>query len=177
MKWCTLIHAVYVLYPWLQRLLCLSVYTADLFHQQTNGNNSARQTRDTTTNTWIAYGNSTWRASKYKVYKLHQRYILKKGWPQWHIYPPFQAHSATQVCTGIRQTIFFCLCFSLFFIWHSPLIAKDYIFSSNIFYTAADCCHTQEFAASAGSSLQLWWHDWRLPLPACHSREWSCQWE
>ena len=29
--------------------------------------------------------NSTWRASKYKVYKLHQRYILKKGWPQWHI--------------------------------------------------------------------------------------------
>ena len=27
--------------------------------------------------------------------------------PQWHIYPPFLAHSATQVCTGIRQNPFF----------------------------------------------------------------------
>ena len=36
--------------------------------QQTKGNNSARQTRDATTKTGIAYGNSTWRASKYKVY-------------------------------------------------------------------------------------------------------------
>ena len=25
------------------------------------------------------------------------------GCPQWHLYPPFQAHSATPVCTGIRQ--------------------------------------------------------------------------
>ena len=24
----------------------------------------------------------------------------KKKCPQWHIYPPFQTHSATQVCTG-----------------------------------------------------------------------------
>ena len=24
------------------------------------------------------------------IYILHQRYILKKGCPQWHIYPPFQ---------------------------------------------------------------------------------------
>ena len=46
------------------------------FKHQTKGNNSARQTRDTTTKTWIAYGNSTWHASKYKIYKLHQRYIL-----------------------------------------------------------------------------------------------------
>ena len=30
-----------------------------------------RQTRDTTTKTCIAYGNSTWHASKYNVYKLH----------------------------------------------------------------------------------------------------------
>ena len=31
--------------------------------------------------------------SKYKLHKLHQRHILKKGCPQWHICPPFQAHS------------------------------------------------------------------------------------
>ena len=47
--------------------------------QQTKGNNSARQTRDTTTKTGIAYVISIWRASKYELYKLHQRYILKKG--------------------------------------------------------------------------------------------------
>ena len=41
------------------------------------GNNSARQARDTTTETWTAHGNSTWRASKHKVDKLHQSYILK----------------------------------------------------------------------------------------------------
>ena len=35
--------------------------------------NRARQTRDTTTMTWIACGNSTWRASKYKVYKFRHR--------------------------------------------------------------------------------------------------------
>ena len=35
-----------------------------LFFQQTKGNNSAQQTRDTTTKTWIAYDNSTRRASK-----------------------------------------------------------------------------------------------------------------
>ena len=83
-----------------------SVWWTQSLTQQTKGNNSARQTRNTTTKTWIAYGNSTWRASKYKVYKLHQRYILKKGCPQWYVYPPFQAHSATQVCTGIQQKQF-----------------------------------------------------------------------
>ena len=57
--------------------------------QQTKGNNSARQTRDATTKTGIAYGNSTWRASKYKVYKLHQSTSSKKGCPQWHLFPPF----------------------------------------------------------------------------------------
>ena len=68
------------------------------------GNNSARQTRDTTTRTWIAHGNSTWRASKYKVQKLHQRYMFKtkqkKECPQWQIYPPFR-HTRRQVCTGL----------------------------------------------------------------------------
>ena len=44
--------------------------------------------------------------SKYMECKLHQRYMLKKGRPQWPTYPPFQAHSATQVCTGIRQNQF-----------------------------------------------------------------------
>ena len=83
--------------------------------QQTKGNNSARQTRDTTTKTWIAYGNSIWPASKYKVNKLHQRFILKKGCSQCLTYPPFQAHSATQVCTGIRQNQFF-----LFKAGHGP---------------------------------------------------------
>ena len=29
-----------------------------------------------------------------------------KKCPQWHIYPTFQAHSATQVCTGIWQNQF-----------------------------------------------------------------------
>ena len=63
--------------------LCFSFLTPDiiLWDQQTKENNSARQTRGTTTKTGIAYGNSTWRASKYKVYKLHQRYILKKRMP------------------------------------------------------------------------------------------------
>ena len=46
------------------------------YNQQTKGSNSARQTRDTTTKTRIVYGHSTRRASKYKVYKLHQRYFL-----------------------------------------------------------------------------------------------------
>ena len=52
-----------------------------LWNHQTKGNNGARQTRDTTTKTWIAYDNSAWRASKYKGCKLHQRYILKKRRP------------------------------------------------------------------------------------------------
>ena len=38
------------------------------WHHQTKGNNSARQTRDTIAETLIAYGISTWHASKYKVY-------------------------------------------------------------------------------------------------------------
>ncbi|WP_419642267.1 hypothetical protein, partial [Thiolapillus sp.] len=44
----------------------------------TNTHTSARQTRDTTTETQIAYSNSTWHASKYKAHKLHQRMYL--GW-------------------------------------------------------------------------------------------------
>ena len=42
--------------------------------------------------------------------RVNARYInstrgasSKKDAPQWHIYPTFQAHSTTQVCTGIRQ--------------------------------------------------------------------------
>ena len=42
----------------------------------------------------------------------------KKDAPQWHIYPTFQAHSVTQVCTGIRQNQY------LFKTGHSPLIWK-----------------------------------------------------
>ena len=81
---------------------------------QTKGNNSARQTRDTTTKTSIAHGNSTWHASKYKIHKYTTKYILKKRCPQRHIYPPFQAHSVTQACIGIRQNQF------LFETRHSP---------------------------------------------------------
>ena len=44
--------------------------------QQTKEVNSAQQTRDTTTETWLAYGDSTWHASKYRVHKLHQRNFL-----------------------------------------------------------------------------------------------------
>ena len=39
-------------------------------NQQTNGSFRAQQTSDTTTETLIAYGNSTWHVSKCKVYKL-----------------------------------------------------------------------------------------------------------
>ena len=65
----------------------------------------------------------TWHACKYKVHKLHQRYILKKGCPSVayiyiYIYPTLQAHSVTLVCTGIRQNQF------LFKTGHSPLISK-----------------------------------------------------
>ena len=42
--------------------------------------------------------------------RVNTRYInstrgtsSKKDCPQWHKHIPFQAHSATQVCTGIRQ--------------------------------------------------------------------------
>ena len=44
--------------------------------QQTKGHNRAGQTRDKTTKTLIAYGNSTWRESNLKVYKLRQRYMF-----------------------------------------------------------------------------------------------------
>ena len=50
--------------------------TASVFTKQTKGNNSARQTWDTRTKTWIASGNSTLHASKYNVQKSQQRYIL-----------------------------------------------------------------------------------------------------
>ena len=38
----------------------------------TVGVTSAQQVRDTTTETWFTYGNSTWHAGKYRVLKLHQ---------------------------------------------------------------------------------------------------------
>ena len=57
--------------------------------------------------------------------RVNTRYInstsdasSKKDAPQWHIYPTFRAHSATQVCTGIRQNQI------LFKTGHSPLISK-----------------------------------------------------
>ena len=49
--------------------------TCQLYQQTKGRNNSAQQTRHTTTKTWTTYSNFTWHASKYKVYKLHQRYI------------------------------------------------------------------------------------------------------
>ena len=74
-----------------------------IHNHQTKGVHSVEQIRDTTTEPQIAYSNSTWHAHKYKAHKLHRRYILKKGWPQRHICPPLQPHSATQVCMGIQQ--------------------------------------------------------------------------
>ena len=50
-------------------------------NQQTKGNYSARQTRDTTTKTSIAHGNSTWHASKYKIHKLHKKVHPQKKMP------------------------------------------------------------------------------------------------
>ena len=88
----------------------LSFFFPNYFYmnQQTKGSNSAQQTRDTTTETWIVYSNSTSYACKYRVHKLHQGYahILKKGCPQLHMRSSFQAHSATQACMGIRQNQF-----------------------------------------------------------------------
>ena len=50
--------------------------------------------------------------------------MSKKDVPQWHIYPPFHAHSSTRVCCiGLQQNQF------LFKIGHSPLF-KD-IFSKS----------------------------------------------
>ena len=46
---------------------------------------------------------------------MPNRLIFKDECPLWHIYPTFQAHSATQVCTGIRQNQF------LLKTGHSPL--------------------------------------------------------
>ena len=37
-------------------------------NQSARGSNSAQQTRDTTTKTWIAYDNSTWHASKHRLH-------------------------------------------------------------------------------------------------------------
>ena len=47
-------------------------------NQQTKEVNSAKQTRDTMTQTRIANCNSIWYASKYRVYKLHHRYPFEK---------------------------------------------------------------------------------------------------
>ena len=74
--------------------------------QSTKRNKSARQTRDTPIKTWITYSNSTWHASKYKVYPPQKVCPQKRMPPVAYIYPPFQAHSAKQVCTGIWQNQF-----------------------------------------------------------------------
>ena len=65
------------------------------------GNDTARQTRDTTTNIWIAYGSSNWHARKYNVHQLHQTYILMKGCPQWHMIIP--SISSTLGDTGVYR--------------------------------------------------------------------------
>ena len=60
------------LYPPRSECTCLSGA------ESTKGNNSAQQTRDTT-KTCIAFGNFTWHASKYEVYKLSGVVFYKKG--------------------------------------------------------------------------------------------------
>ena len=76
---------------------------APVWNHQTKGGHSA-QRRGTQQQTLFAYGNSTWHASKCKVINSTKSASSKKWCPQWHIYPPFHAHSATQVCTGIRKS-------------------------------------------------------------------------
>ena len=135
-------------------------------YQQVKGNNRARQTRDSTTKTWIAYGNSTWHASKCKVHELHLRYILDKGCPQWHIYPPFQAHSATQVCTGIWQNQF------LLEIGHKPLILKLAQHKNTHIYThlhvslRVNCCNCWSYIACIYSHTR-WTYRRRLRSLLC----------
>ena len=61
----------------LQALMEVVVYAAQLDRQKSaKGVNSAQQTRDTTTEARIAWSNSTWHVCKYRVNKLHKRYIL-----------------------------------------------------------------------------------------------------
>ena len=45
---------------------------APVWYRQAKEDNSVRQAIDTTTDSWIAYGISTWHASTCKVHKLHQ---------------------------------------------------------------------------------------------------------
>ena len=52
------------------------IYTSVDLIQQRKGDTSVHQTRDATTETWIAHGNSTLHASKYRLHKFCQRYIL-----------------------------------------------------------------------------------------------------
>ena len=47
----------------------------------TKGHNSARQIRDTATNTSVTYGNSTWHASKHEVDKSTKGTSTKKDAP------------------------------------------------------------------------------------------------
>ena len=95
-----------VRWSWFDTIWNRMRFRALVQNQQTKGNNSARQTRDTTTKTWITYSNSTWHASKYKVYPPQKVCPQKRMPPVAYIYPPFQAHSAKQVCTGIWQNQF-----------------------------------------------------------------------
>ena len=44
-----------------------SILSSHFLNLQTKGLKDCQQTRDTTTETWIASGNPTWHASKYKV--------------------------------------------------------------------------------------------------------------
>ena len=113
------------------------------------------------------YGNSTWHACKYEVRKLCQRCILKKGCLQWHIYrcilkkgclqwhtyPPFQAHSATQVCTGIRQN-------HIVLETYSPQIWK---FAQHI----NTCVHGRSEISSSPCHIQVANPDPQIDSPAC----------
>ena len=63
---------------------------------------------NTTTKTWAPTLTLTWHASKYKVHKLHQRHILKKGALRWYIYIPCVSGtlSNTGVCRHKTEPIF-----------------------------------------------------------------------
>ena len=68
---------------------------------------SAKCNTSTTTKTWVIYATLTWHACKYKVHKLHQRYILKFS---FSLHCSFQEVKWTQV---VGCTVFWLCCTNL----------------------------------------------------------------
>ena len=79
---------------------------------------SARKTSHTTTAS-VVYGNSPGMRVNTMYINSTRGTASKQDGRQWYIYiyiyicPPFQAHSATQMCTGVRQNQFLFFLFTV----------------------------------------------------------------